>query len=138
MSVEDNKALIRRYFETWNSNDVDVLDEIIAEDAIDHMAYEGQQTGRAGYRDFYATWHNAFPGFRAEIEDMIAEGDRVATRWTFRGRHAGVYNGIAPTGREVQFTAVSIQLIRNGLVAEEWYIGDSYEFMRQLTEGESP
>ncbi|HEX5164300.1 MAG TPA: ester cyclase [Thermomicrobiales bacterium] len=134
MSVEANKALIRRYFETWNANDVDALDDIIAADAIDHMAYEGQQAGRAGYRDFYATWHSAFPGFRAEIEDMIAEGDRVATRWTFRGRHLGEYNGIAPTGREIVYTAVSIQRIADGRVAEEWYVGDTYEFMRQLTD----
>jgi len=132
VTVEDNKALIRRYFESWNTNDVDALDEMIADNAIDHMAYDGQPTGIEGYRDFYRTWHNAFPGFRAEIEDMIAEGDRVATRWTFRGRHLGEYNGIAPTGREVSFTAVSIQRIENGVVAEEWYIADSESFMRQL------
>lgn len=133
MSIEANKALIRRYFESWNTNDVDALDEMIADNAIDHMAYEGQPMGIEGYRDFYRTWHSAFPGFQAEIEDMIAEGDRVATRWTFRGRHLGEYNGIAPTGREVSFAAVSIQRIENGVVAEEWYIADSEAFMRQLT-----
>jgi steroid delta-isomerase-like uncharacterized protein len=132
MSIESNKALIRRYFDSWNANDVDALNELIAENAIDHMAYEGQPTGLEGYRDFYRTWHSAFPGFRAEIEDMIAEGDRVATRWTFRGRHLGEYDAIAPTGREVSFVAVSIQRIENGLVAEEWYIADTVEFMRQL------
>jgi steroid delta-isomerase-like uncharacterized protein len=133
MSTETNKVLVRRYFDSWNTNDVDALDELIADDAIDHMAYEGQPTGREGYRDFYRTWHSAFPGFRAEIEDMIAEGDRVATRWTFRGRHLGEYDGIAPTGRDVAFAAVSIQRIENGLVAEEWYIADTAGFMRQLT-----
>lgn len=133
MSTEANRALIRRYFESWNANDVDALDDMIAENAIDHMAYDGQQSGREGYRDFYRTWHSAFPGFQSEIEDMIAEGNRVATRWTFRGRHLGIYNGIAPTGREVSFVAVSIQLIENGMIAEEWYIADTLHFMRQLT-----
>jgi len=133
LSIEANKALIRRYFESWNANDVDALDDLIAADAIDHMAYDGQQAGRDGYRDFYRTWHSAFPGFRAVIEDMIAEGDRVATRWTFHGRHLGAYSGIAPTGRDVSFQAVSIQRILNGVVAEEWYIADTQAFIQQLT-----
>ncbi|MGH9174635.1 MAG: ester cyclase [Vicinamibacterales bacterium] len=135
MTIEDNKALIRRYFESWNTNDVEALDDLIAADAIDHMASSGQPAGREGYRDFYRVWHGAFPGFRAEIEDMIAEGDRVATRWTFHGRHLGEYEGIAPTGRELSFTAVSIQRIVNGVVAEEWYIADTHDFMRQLGQG---
>ena len=133
MTVEENKELIRRYIDLWNANDVDALDKLIAVDAIDHMAFEGQQAGREGYRDFYRTWHSAFPGFRAVIEDMIAEGDRVATRWTFHGRHLGEYNGIAPTGRAVSFPAVSIQRIENGVVTEEWYIADNQAFLRQLT-----
>lgn len=136
MSIDVNKALIRRYFESWNANDVDALDDIIAVNAIDHTAYDGQQAGREGYRDFYRTWHSAFPGFQAEIEDMIAEGDRVATRWTFRGRHLGVYNGIAPTGRDVVIVAVSNHRIEHGLVTDEWYIADHHEFMRQLTTGD--
>jgi steroid delta-isomerase-like uncharacterized protein len=133
VTVEANRALIRRYFESWNTNDVDALDEMIAVDAIDHMAYKGQPTGIEGYRDFYRIWHSAFPGFRAVIEDMIAEGDRVATRWTFHGRHLGEYNGIAPTGRNVSFTAVSIQRMVNAVVAEEWYIADSGALIQQLT-----
>lgn len=132
MSAEVNKALIRRYFESWNLNDVDALDDLIAADAIDHMAYEGQSRGREGYRDFYRHWHSAFPGFRAEIEDMIAEDDRVATRWTFSGRHLGEYEGVAPTGRDVTFRAVSVVRIVNGVVAEEWYYGDTLALLRQI------
>lgn len=132
MSLEANKALVRRYFETWNLNDVDALDDIIAADAIDHMAYEGQARGREGYREFYRLWHGAFPGCRAEINDMIAEDDRVATRWTFSGRHLGEYEGIAPTGRDVTFRAVSVARIVNGMVAEEWYYGDTLALLRQI------
>ena len=102
------------------------------------MAYVGQGAGLEGYRDFYRTWHSAFPGFRAVIEDMIAEGDQVATRWTFHGRHLGEYNGIAPTGRAVSFQAVSIQRIENGLVTDEWYFADNHAFLQQLTDGGCP
>ena len=131
---EDTKSVVRRYFESWNRNDLEMLDSVLAPDVVDHTANPGQATGREGFHEFYATWHTAFPGFRATIEDMIAEGNRVATRWTFQGRHLGVYNGIAPTGREVSFSAVSIEYVENGLITDEWFIGDTHEFMRQLTD----
>ena len=132
MSVEANKALIRRYFESWNTNDVAVLDEIVAHDVVDHTANPEQLPGREGFREFYRAWHHAFPGFRAEIEEMIAEGNSVATRWTFSGRHLGTYHGIEATGRDVSFSAVSIEHIENGLITDEWFIADTAEFIQQL------
>jgi len=136
MTVEANKEVIRRYFESWNTNDIEMLDSILSASVVDHTANPGQPAGRAGFHEFYRSWHTAFPGFRAEIEDTIAEGSRVATRWTFRGRHLGVYNGIAPTGRDVSFGAVSIEYVTDGLITDEWFIGDTHEFMQQLTGGE--
>jgi steroid delta-isomerase-like uncharacterized protein len=132
VTAEDNKALVRRYFASWNANDLDALDEIVAEDVVDYMAYAGQPAGREGYRDFYRAWHSAFPNFRAEIDDMLAEDDRVATRWTFSGRHLGMFAGIAPTGRNVTMPAISIVRIVDGVVAEEWFMGNMLGLLRQL------
>lgn len=136
MTIEDSKVVVRRYFESWNANDLEMLDSILSPDVVDHTANPGQPAGREGFHEFYRAWHTAFPGFRADIEDMVAEGNRVATRWTFHGRHLGVYNGSAPTGRDVSFTAVSIEYVTDGLITDEWFIGDTHEFMRTLTRGD--
>lgn len=132
MSIEANKAVVRRYFESWNKNDIEMLDSVLSFNVIDHTASPNQPTGREGFHAFYRTWHLAFPGFVAEIDDMIAEAHRVATRWTFRGRHLGVYNGIAPTGLDVAFSAVSIEYIQDSLITDEWFIGDMHEMMERL------
>lgn len=135
MTVEANKAVVRRYFESWNANDLEMLDSVLSPDVIDHTANPDQAAGREGFHEFYRSWHTAFPGFKAVIEDLIAEEHRVATRWSFTGRHLGVYNGIAATGRDIAFTAVSIEYVTDGLVTDEWFIGDTHEFMRQILEG---
>jgi steroid delta-isomerase-like uncharacterized protein len=132
MSLEANKALVRRYVDSWNRNDLAALDEIVAEDVIDHGAYAGQPAGREGYRDFYRYWQRCFPGFQCTLQDLVAEGDRVAMRWTFSGRHLGDYEGVPPTGREVTFTANSIVRIAGGLIVEEWIVFDQHGLLRQL------
>src|SRR6188508_3145389 len=106
--LEANKAIVRRYFAAWDANDADVLPEFIAPDVVDHMAYEGQGEGLAGYRAFFAHWHTAFPGFTSTIEEMVAEGETVAVRWRFEGVQRGPYHEIAPTGRRVSVPTISM------------------------------
>jgi steroid delta-isomerase-like uncharacterized protein len=135
MTTEDNKAVVRRYFDSWIANDTDVLDEIMAQDVIDYTADPGQQPGIPGYYEMYRRWHAAFRGFESDIHDMIAEGDQVVTRWTFRGRHLGAYAGVAPTGRSVTLDAVSIVRLRDGRICEERFIGDIGGLIQELRAG---
>lgn len=74
----------------------------------------------------------AFPDFRIEIEDQIAEGDRVVTRVTFRGTHLGEYRGIAPTGRRVAYQGIAVDRIAGGRVVEGWHEADNLGLLRQL------
>jgi steroid delta-isomerase-like uncharacterized protein len=142
VSVEENKALIRRYFDAWNEPDVEAaaarLDRIIHPDVIDHGAYEGQTTGIDGFKEFFKLWRGAFPDFTSQIHDQIAEGDRIATRWSFEGTHLGTYHDLPPSGRRVRFTGISINRIENGLVVDEWIEFDQYLLRRQLAGDAEP
>jgi steroid delta-isomerase-like uncharacterized protein len=132
MTPDELKAFMRRYFDAWERCDLAALPEFVAPDVIDHAAFDGQPAGIEGYREFFRLWQRAFPGFRAEVHDLIAEGDRVVARWTFHGTHLGEYAGIPATGREVSFRAVSIARVAAGRVVEEWYLNDELALLNQL------
>jgi len=131
VSIEENKALVRRYFDAWNGADIP-LEEILAPNVRDPMAYEGQSAGIDGYREFFAVWRAAFPDLHSTIEEMIAEGDLVATRWSATGTHLGPYHEHPPTGRRFSFMAVSFARVAGGKIVEDWYFNDHLALYRQL------
>jgi len=132
MSLEKNKALVRRLIEAWNTRNWGVFDEVMAPNCIDHYALPGQKPGREGYREAQINVTNAFPDVQFTIEGMIAEGDKVAVRLTFSGTHKGEFMGIAPTNKQVTVPEVSIWRIVGGKLVEEWGFGDRLGFMLQL------
>ncbi len=129
---EQNREIVRRYLDAWERFDLDALDGIIAPDVIDHMAYEGQQTGIEGYRQFFTMWRDAFPDLHTDIHDTIVDDDKVAVRWTATGTHRGEYDGVAPTGKRVSFSAISLMRIENGRIVEEWVNQDTLGLLQQL------
>lgn len=136
--IAANRALIARYFAIWNDpglTRLDELAEIVTPEFVDHAAGPDEQAGLAGLRETFVRWRAAFPDVVATIEDQIAEGDRVVTRWTLRGTHAGVYDGIPPSGRAVVLSAVSIDRVAGGKITEEWYFADRLALPRQLGVG---
>src|SRR5215210_2906493 len=100
MGVEENKALARRWFEeVFNSQDLGLMDEIVAADIVNHAGRDlVTMAGREGYRTLLRQLFVGFPDWHFEIEDVIAEGDRVVVRTTMRGTHRGVFRGVNPTG----------------------------------------
>lgn len=99
MPVEENRDVIRRaYEELWNERNVGVVDELVAEDFLNHAAPPGKQRGRQGLKDVVRMFEGAFPDFRYEVEDVISEGDKVAVRDVFRGTHQGDFMGVPATG----------------------------------------
>ena len=131
---EENKALSRRVIEEiFNAGNLDLADELIAQDHVHHdpaMPEEGH--GPEHMKEFANMYRTAFPDVRVQIEDQIAEEDRVATRWVASGTHEGDLMGIAPTGNRVTVAGMTIDRIANGQVAETWDNYDALGMMQQL------
>lgn len=134
MSTAENKALVRRFYAEMDAGNIDAMDELVAENYEDHNPppFPGLPTGREGLKQAFAIFWKATPG-RHEIEDQVAEGDRVVTRLTAHGRHEGELPGPMPaTGAEMRQSAVAIHRIANGQIAEHWSVRDDLALMQQL------
>ena len=133
VQVEENKALVRREIEEiWNQGKLDVIDEIFAADFILHEPVAGEVRGPEGLKQFVTMNRTAFPDFQLTIEDMFAEGDKVAVRWSWTGTHKGEFMGIPPTGVQVIMTGISIGHFTGGKIMEAWDYGDALGLMQQL------
>ena len=135
-TLEANKALLRRWFEeVWNQGRAEAIDELFAADGIAHGLSddaEGSLKGPGGFKPFHETFRGAFPDIEVTVEDMIAEGDKVAARCAVRGQHAGDHLGVAATNAPVDFTGVAIVRIRDGKIVEAWNNFDFMKMNRQL------
>ena len=132
MSTEENKALARRWMEEiWGKGNVAAVDELFAPDFVFHYAPPEVAPDREAYKQTVTMLCAAFPG-PVTIEDMVAEEDKVAVRWTWRGTHTGEFWGIAPTRKQVTMTGISIIRIVGGKIVEEWGESDNLGFMQQL------
>jgi len=136
MPADENKAIIQRFYdEVINGKNLDVLDEIMAENYIDHNAIYGGAIGREGFRRASQATPGigtAFPDFRNDVDDLIGEGDKVACRWTASGTHQGEFLGIAATGQHIKWGGITIFRLENGKIAERWPMQDRLGFMQQL------
>jgi steroid delta-isomerase-like uncharacterized protein len=131
--AEENKALIRRFYAEIDRGNVDAMDELVAEDYINHdpPPFPGLAPGREGLKQaFMLFWHGT-PGTH-EIHDQVADGDKVVTRLRAKGKHTGEMAGIPPTNNEMDVTAIAIHRIADGLIAEHWSSVDSFALMSQL------
>jgi predicted ester cyclase len=124
MSAEENKTLVRReQEELWNhSGDLDAAEELFA-------AGEAEAAKQQA-----ADFRRGFPDVTSTVEDLIAEGDKVVARWRSRATHRGDYMGIAPSGKEVEFTGISFYRIEGNKIAESWSVEDQFGLMRQIGE----
>jgi steroid delta-isomerase-like uncharacterized protein len=125
MSTAENKALIRRVFdEALNAGELSLLDQLFADDFVDNATPE-QRPGPRGVKDYFRAVRTGFPDMRVTIDDLLAEGDKVVVRTTWRGTHLGPYEGIAPTGKTVARTMIQIFRVADGKIQEEWSEGGS-------------
>ena len=133
MSAEENKAIFRRYVEeVSNEGNLDLVDEIFDRYLAHQSDGHAEERGPEDVKRFIGEFHQAFPDFHSEIEDQIAEGDKVVTRWTMHGTHRGEFRGIAPTGKQITVTGIGIFRFSDGKVVESWDNFDQLGMMRQL------
>ena len=133
MTPEENKALVRRFYEEIDKGNLDAMDELVAEDYIDHNPppFPGLASGRAGLKQAFEIFWKATPGYH-HIEDQIAEGDKVVTRMTSFGKHVGDLPGAPATGNEMKMTSITLHRIADGKLAEKWAEKDVMGFLTQI------
>ncbi len=132
---EQNKALSRRNFEeVWNQGKLNVIDELVTANTVLHdpSIPGGKVTGTQGYRQYVEMYLAAFPDAHFTIQDQIADGDKVATRWTASGTHKGALMGIAPTGKHATATGITIDRYQNGKAVESFTNFDTLGMFQQL------
>jgi steroid delta-isomerase-like uncharacterized protein len=131
---DENKALVRRWFEeVFNAQNFDVADEITAQDAVNHdPTLTELPSGPEGDRYVVNLYHGAFPDAHTTVEEQIAEGDRVVTRWTARGTHQGELLGVPPSANHVEIGGMTINRISGGKIAETWSTYDALGMMQQM------
>ena len=127
---EANKELIRRWFEeVWNKGRAEAIEEMFDENGIAHGLSDDPANpikGPRGYRPFYDRLRQAFPNIVVAVEDMVAEGDKVAARCSVRGKHEGEFLGKSATQAPVEFTGITIVRIDKGKIVEAW---NNFDFM---------
>ena len=129
MSLEDNKAIVRRFVEAYNKRNLDLLDDLVAPDYVDHI---WQLQGLESLKQGLMLGFKGFPDWHEAIEDIIAEGDKVWVRLTYSGTHTGEFRGLAPTGKKITIMGLMIYRIVNGKLVEAWDLSDYMAMFKQL------
>jgi len=129
MSLEENKAIVRKVVEAANKRNLDLMDETVSPDFVDHKR---QLRGLKALKQFAAMIYKSFSDFNETIEGIIAEGDKVWVRIKTTGTHIGKFLGLAPTGKKFTETSVDMFRIVNGKIVEGWNVSDELNFLKQL------
>jgi steroid delta-isomerase-like uncharacterized protein len=136
--MEPAKHIIERFVEElWNGRRLDVADQIFSEDCVTHQLRSGvlaepAYRGPEKMKEHISGWLMSFPDLRFNVEQMIAEADRVVTQLVMEGTHQGTWMGISPTGKRLQIRMITIHRIANGKIAEDWVLVESLGFFQQL------
>ena len=134
MTTEQNKSLFRQFIdEVFNQGNMSAVDELVAPDFIEHEELPpGIPTDREGVKQLTLMLRSAFPDFKATIDDMLAEGDKVVVRMTWRGTHRGEFMGIPATGKSVSIGVIDIVRFSEDKFVEHWGLMDNASMMQQL------
>jgi predicted ester cyclase len=130
---EANKATITQLFERLSEGDLQVIDERLSNDFVEHELVPGLTPDKAGVKQLFTMVHAAFANAQLDIQYLIAEGDKVFALVRLIGTHEGDFMGIAPTGRPISVDLCDFFRVENGMVLEHWGVMDSAGLMQQLT-----
>ena len=128
----DPKSVMRRFFDGVNSGDLSVIDDLVADDFVEHQPLPGIAADKEGVRQFFESFRSAFPDFQMELHESVAEGDLACARSTTTGTHQGEFMGIPPTGKRIEVQGYDLVRIRDGQATEHWGLLDALTMMQQL------
>jgi predicted ester cyclase len=130
-----NKALVRRFYkEVYGDWNMTLVNEVVSPRFTSHDWPEGTPTGRQGFELFYSAIRTALPDARYEVDDLIAEGDKVVVRWRLFGTHLGDFRGIAPSAQKIALDGIAIYRVEGGKLMERWVVTDLYGLLEEMRE----
>ena len=134
MSTEENKRISRRLQEeVFGQGKLELVDELLAPDYVSHAPGDPELSrGPQDIKELVCAYHSAFPDIDFAVEKQVAEGDTVVSRWTARGTHRGEFMGVAPSGRMMEVSGMSMDRISGGRIVENWNNWEALELMRQI------
>lgn len=131
MGVEDNKAIVRRYYEeVRNQGRYELVPELLSPEYAVNMP--GLPTGIEGFRAMDSGTRTGFPDFQFTVEELIGEGDRVASHWTIHGTHLGVWRGVEPTGRAIVMRGITVFMLKDGKIAGRYGYQNHLDVLQQM------
>jgi steroid delta-isomerase-like uncharacterized protein len=137
MANEQNEQVARRGFDAFNTGDMSIVDEMTAENAVNHdPAQPDEAQGPEGFKQVIQMYRAAFPDLHIEVDECFSDGDLVCTRWTSSGTNDGELMGLPATGKHTTSSGITIDRIENGKVVESWNQWDNAGLMQQLGVGE--
>jgi len=124
---------MRRFWDVWEQGNIDLLDELLSPDYINHnLAAPDLPTGPEGVKAVVSMFRSAMPDLKVVVEDMIADGDKVATRYALEGTHEGQLFGVPPTGKRLSIKSITVERVADSKIREHWRVTDELGMMRQL------
>lgn len=130
--LEQYRIITERATELWNTGNLALVDEIHAANFVNHDPARPDVIDLESYKRFIGEVHTSMPDYQVIVQDTIAEGDKVVSRWTGSGTHQGEYVGIPPTGKQATLAGMTIYRFEAGKIAEAWWVYDSLGVMQQL------
>jgi steroid delta-isomerase-like uncharacterized protein len=132
MSLEQNKAVVTRFVEFITTGNTAIADEVVAPDYLEHDPFPGQQPGREGLKAVILMTRAAFPDLEWVMDEMVAEGDTVASRFTWRGTHRSAFLGVPATGKQITVTGMVFDRVVEGQLVESQLLMDILSLLTQL------
>lgn len=129
---DDPKNLLSRFYSAVSAGNLDALDELLADDLVEHEVFPGFEPNKEGVKQVFAMFRSGFSDFRMEPHEMIAEGDFVCARIVTMGTHTGEFMGMPPNGKRIEVDAIDIIRVRDGQLAEHWGVSDTITMIQQL------
>jgi steroid delta-isomerase-like uncharacterized protein len=130
--MPEQAEVVRRFIDALDKHDFDTIDDLLSDDLVFHGGSFGEISGREQFKEFAAPFFVAFPDLRFELHDVIADGDRVAVRFTSTGTHNGEFSGMPPSGTRVSFIEQPQYRVADGKIVEFWWLADIFGLMQQL------
>ena len=132
MSIQASRAVVARYGELWTTGDLAIADEICTDDLVIQHCDGGETPGREAFKAGVALHHDRLADFRVSIDEVVADGDKVAIRFTAQGTHTGPFLGSLPSGKPLRWTGMQLLRLTDGRIARVWHQPDDLNLLRQL------